>query len=182
MLLGFRVSFVAVRGAGLQEVLDAFGMRSMGEVPTIGDPGWYGTTRDGWAIVMASGTQNYGDLEQGWAIDLSAGREVWHLWSTDTSMFNHLGVWVDGELAWAVDYSGAEGPGEPEVVGEAPAVVAECIAATARRQAAADRNVDYRYDTVHQITMATFRFRYEGPDPGPGDPPYSMLERIVQTR
>ena len=167
--MGYRSSWMAARDASLEEMYAEYGVRDTGETTDLMDTGYYGTRRGVWAIVCADGRDYYAGLEASDAAALSAGRPAVYAYGDDGSMESAIFVFENGESTWSISY----GEGAFDVDGEPPEAVMAILRASEDEQQTAD--YDCLYEAIHLVGAHLVGFRYDGTDPGPGDPPYSIL-------
>lgn len=178
--MGYRTSWVAVKGVSLEEVIHRIGWTDTGETIEMMDTGLYGIElAGGWALIVADGSHHMDRLTVDHARSLSYDRQTVYLRQSDTSMTAEIHGFEHGQETWLVDYDGSDGIAEPTTGGTAPVALAAVLnRCRADQEHAGGRTagVDHMYEVVLELGLAVVGFRHDRiPEEG-GPEPFHVLE------
>lgn len=162
--MGYRGTWVAVRGDRLEEALRVVGLRVEATLEEAQyDPGHWAVVMPGpWCVVFGDGSDAMFTVRRKHAKELSAGSEALFFTCNDTTMCAELECWRDGRLSWSIVHDGSEGRTSPTLTGEPPPIVHETIAALREEErAAGDDGVDYLYEAAPVVGLALTGFRHD---------------------
>ena len=174
--MGFRVSWIARRGASTGELIDTSGRALTGERHDFPDVGFYllelpDAADAPWVVLIADGSENFDKLDENHARALSdGGNETLFFWCSDTVMATELICFKDGTMRWAIRYSCEEEDMQPLIEGEVTEVAHE-ILARLRESGKADGGADYIYELTMDLGLQLVGFRHDmGTRTGETDP------------
>jgi hypothetical protein len=166
--MGYRVSWIARRGASTNELLAVSKRSTTGERHEFPDVGWYllelpSTVDSPWALIIADGSENYSSLNSSQAQSLSNGEnEMLYFWCSDTVMATELMSFQGGSLIWAIRYDCEDEKKRPELEGKIPAIAYEILdSLRAEQQADAEGGADYIYDLTAELGRRLIGFRHD---------------------
>jgi hypothetical protein len=123
--MGFHCSWLAVRGAGPDDVFRHLGLEVESDYDDdFLDTGLYGISLPtGWYLTIGDGWDYMDRIREEHAVKLSTAGEALYFTTDDTSMNTMLTSYQHGKPSWAITYDGSAGVSEPELQGMLPDVV-----------------------------------------------------------
>jgi len=180
--MGYRVSWIALRGTSTAELLSLSQRRPTGERHEFPDVGFYllelPARRGGpWTVLIADGSDNFMELDASQAETLSqGGNETLYFCCSDTVMTTELMGFKNGSLAWSILYDCADEGKRPALQGDVPAIAHKLLTELRDKQQA-DEGADYIYDLTAELGRELVGFRHDA-DAETDDPePFQVLAR-----
>lgn len=176
--MGYRLSWLAVKGKSAAQLLDELGLMHTGKFEECPESDIVGADlRNGWYVVVAN------DGSDQFAYDanlkeLSSGAELVAGLVNETSMCSIAEGWQDGAKNWSVCHASSEGILHLDVEGSLPsafvAIRDQQIALQKREGQGPDR-ADHIFDIPVKLTQALTRFKYDEDIPGLPPEPFEVL-------
>jgi hypothetical protein len=160
--MGYRSSWVAIRGGNLASALKTLGLRVESESnEQIYDPGHYAVnTPQGFLIIMGDGSDEMETGQPEHAAKLSEGGEA-IFFTSDTTMCTTIAAFHNRIQTWSFDHQGSDGIQAPTVSGTLPELARAIVDDVVREQEEADDDVDIIYDGAPRIGLAITGFRHD---------------------
>lgn len=181
--MGYRVSWIARSGTGVDELLGASGRRVLtGERHDFPDIGFYlldlsASAEKPWVVLIGDGTENVSALEESHAQSLSKGdNETLYFWCSDTVMATVLSCFRGGKFAWSIEYDCNDASKQPALEGDVP-VAAHEILNELREKQRTEGGADFIYDLTAELGRVLVGFRHDM-CPETDDPePFQVLSK-----
>ena len=153
--LGFRMSWLAVKGVPLSTLVGRAGWSDTGDTLECMDTGLYGIAlTGGWSLVAGDGSEFMEKLTADQAKGLSTGTVAVFLTLDEGSMCAAISGFEAGTEIWAVEYDGYSGVSAPVVRGAAPNSLPEIVARFRDEQARAGgekAGVDFMWEIAPEL-------------------------------
>jgi hypothetical protein len=176
--MSISVSWVAVKGASKDAVLDALGLVETGDVEDADDLpecAW-AELPGGWQVVAAT---EFDCAEPEYLAALSAGGVAIGFQISEVVMVSTAYGYEDGREVWSVVHDPDVDVDDIEVTGNAPAQLAGIRAGLKRKQAEdAEGGVDYLFDAPAALSAALCGYRPDETPEGVEEPAFMTLEPI----
>lgn len=173
--MGFRSTWLGVRGLELGRVLEVLDWEPTGAEEGLMETGLWAVRRGAWVVVCASGWEYMTLLaeEHGASLSKEAPALFWQ--GDDSSMVSSLVAYESGQETWSLFYDGQNGVSSPEVSEGEPEAVRLAVAQQQELQDDAESDVDYLYESAHVAGDLLTGFRHDEGEPPDGEPLYLQL-------
>jgi hypothetical protein len=172
-LVGFRLSWLAVKGAATEHVLSTLGLVDTGETEKLPESEFDATRVGDWLIVVQSITPDLQPLFPD-LLRLESGDDgPMVLCSVDEqTMQSNASLRQRGAVVWLVEHDAQRAPEDLRLTGELPGVFDSIRHNLSQAQAGSDA-VDYIFDAPIELARYVTGFRHDE-----GEHEFNILERM----
>lgn len=184
--MGVSLSWMAVKGASRDSVLNALGLRGTQSFEELPESHLTGVLLpSGWYMVVANRGEYPAFMEDKTLARVSASTEVVTCFVEEHVMCSHASQWRDGRELWSLMHTADTGGIEHlEIKGELPAFfgsIQERLRAKQREAGGKKAEVDYIFDIPVETAQQFTDYRHDRDISGAGEKPFEVLETTDAT-
>lgn len=184
--MGFSLSWVAVKGKSLEQVLPILELEPTGEHLEEAEAAFCATTlKNGWSIVICDDVQTpLFDQTTLQTLAANNGQAVWCM-VEEHVMYSAAHAYSNGQKTWSVEYSGEHGIAEVDCTGDVPAEFERILADLQNQQTQAggtQADVDYIHDAAIALAHAITDFRHDEEIDHNAEKPFAVLRPTGQSK
>ena len=197
-LMGYSLSWLAVRGKSPEAVQGELGFRPTGEREEIPEADLSGVELpNGWYLIVSNRSEQVASDAAMQRLSISGG-ELVTCFVEEHVMFSSATGWKDGRKCWSVIHNAQERCDHLDTQGNLPSTFSSILAQLKTKQQDADANkrrVDFLFDVPVELARSLVGYRHDkdvpglsgavfglllGDVPGPSAPPKkpSLLKRL----
>jgi hypothetical protein len=180
--MGYSLSWVAVKGKSVEEVLKALGLKHTGVYEEISESQYTGAQLPGGRYQVISNRGE--DLACDKALGLvSAGCEVIAGFVEEHVMVSSAALWKDGKMVWSVVHDAQQGIEHLKAEGALPpefAFIRDAKTTAQQADGGREAGVDHIFDVPVDLAEALTGYRYDKDISGAGEKPFEVLEPLVK--
>ena len=180
ILMGFSLTWVAVRGGTPQAILEHFGLRGTGQREESPEAEITGTELpDGWYLIVDQ-HDRLRLTDDRVLRELAQSRDVVMCFVEEHVMCSAAAGWRDGERLWSLHHEAGESAAALQIQGRPPAGfdgIRDRLSAQRTASAGEEPKVDYIWDIPVEVAAALTGYRHDQDLPGE---PKDAFEILVQ--
>lgn len=184
--MGFSLSWVAVKGKSLEQVLPILELEPTGEHLDEAEAVFCATTlKNGWCVVISDAVRTP-LFDQAILQNLSSnnGQVVWCM-VEEHVMCSAADAYHNGQKTWSVGYSGENGIADVHSTGNLPTEFDQILADLQTQQTQAggtQADVDYIHDVAISLAHAITSFRHDEEIDHDAEEPFAVLRPTGQNK
>jgi len=158
--MGYRTSWIAADGLGVEELASSLGWRLTGDSSSEHDePGMVAFRRGQWSVVVADGYAHWKELGLKLASEIPHQGQVLYFRQSDGDMESELVCLQQGKVIWRIEYT----EGEINADGSLPdhREIRERLKAYAQSSGSGTRSVAYLYELPAELGLTLVGFRHD---------------------